>query len=207
METSYTARLVRFGGWLFRHRTSLPLPIIVALVLIPPQRISRSFLLDAAGAALVALGEAMRLWAVRHIGVIWRTRSHRLGPLVMSGPFAHVRNPLYIGNVALWVGFTLAAHLPFLAPIVAAVLAIEYHAIVRWEEGLLESRRGDEYRAYAARVPRWIPRFFSASSANSSSSASSTSSAFSWRETLYSERGTLIAIAAGYLLLWAKSRF
>ena len=34
-----------------------------------------------------------------------------------TGPFAIVRNPLYIGNIALWVGFSLAAHLPQLAAI------------------------------------------------------------------------------------------
>ena len=48
----------------------------------------------------------------------------------------------------------MAAQLAWLAPIIILVLGLEYHAIVRWEESLLESRRGDEYRAYAARVPR-----------------------------------------------------
>ena len=190
---------MRLGGWLFRHRTSIPLPIVLALVLVPAQRLARPVVFDATGACLVALGELTRLWAVRHIGVISRTRSDRLGPLVSTGPFALVRNPLYIGNIALWVGFACAAHVPMLAPLVAVVLGLEYHAIVRWEEALLESRRGQEYRDYAARVPRWVPRRLSASSPSPAASAT-----FSWRETLYSERGTLIAIAAGYLLILAK---
>jgi protein-S-isoprenylcysteine O-methyltransferase Ste14 len=192
---------VRLGGWLFRHRTSIPLPIVAALLLIPGQRLSRPFLLDASGAALVALGEGVRLWAVRHIGAVSRTRSDRLGPLVTAGPFGYVRNPLYVGNMAVWVGFTLAAHLPLLAPVVAGVLAIEYHAIVRWEEGLLESRRGEEYRAYAARVPRWFPI---AQRARTMASPLPSQPIFAWRETLYSERGTLIAIALGYVAIWIK---
>ena len=85
----------------------------------------------------VAAGEAVRLWAVHHIGAISRTRSDRLGPLIDSGPFAHVRNPLYLGNILLWLGFALSAHLLWLAPIVVMLLAFEYHAIVRWEETLL----------------------------------------------------------------------
>jgi protein-S-isoprenylcysteine O-methyltransferase Ste14 len=189
---------VPFGGWLFRHRTSIPIPIVLALVFVPAPHLERPVIFDAAGAALVAAGELLRLWAVRHIGVISRTRSDRLGPLVTTGPFALVRNPLYIGNIAVWVGFAFAAHLPVLAPVVAVVLAAEYHAIVRWEESLLESRRGGEYRDYAARVPRWLPRF-STHLARSAASAS-----FSWTDTLYSERGTLIAIAAGYLVIWIK---
>ena len=184
----------------------------LALVLIPAQKLPQLLLFDAAGVALVAVGELIRLWAVRHIGVISRTRSDRLGPLVSTGPFALVRNPLYVGNVALWVGFALSAHLPWLAPLIIVVLGAEYHAIVRWEETLLESRRGEEYRAYAARVPRWIPksnRGARGGRTENSVSASFVGSAvaFSWRETFYSERGTLIAIAAGFLLLWVKSRF
>jgi protein-S-isoprenylcysteine O-methyltransferase Ste14 len=189
---------VRVGGWLFRYRTSIPLPIVAALLLIPPQRLSRPFIFDALGAALVALGEATRLWAVRHIGVISRTRSERLGPLVASGPFALVRNPLYLGNIAMWAGFALSAGMVWLVPVVLLFLVFVYHAIVRWEESLLEARRGDEYLEYARRVPRWVPRF--------SSPAAASGPLFSWSDTLFSERGTLIGIVAGYLLLYLKSR-
>ena len=87
------------------------------------------------------------------------------------------------------------------AALVIGLLAIEYHAIVRWEEQLLEARLGDDYRAYAARVPRWFPKRRRGERGLRRGHA-----AFSWRETFFSERGTLIAIAAGYLLLWLKLR-
>ena len=201
---------MRFGGCLFRYRTSIPVPIAIALLLLPAPRLVHPLFFDAAGIALVALGELIRLWAVRHIGVISRTRSDRLGPLVSTGPFALVRNPLYLGNIALWAGFGLSAHLPWIAALIVIVLGVEYHAIVRWEETLLEDRRGDEYRSYAARVPRWIPatnRSGRREREGRGSAGSTRSDVFSWRETLYSERGTLIAISAGYFLLWVKSRF
>jgi protein-S-isoprenylcysteine O-methyltransferase Ste14 len=189
------------GGWLFRHRTSLPLPLAAALLLIPPPSPEdASPSLVAIGAVVVAFGEIIRLWAVLHIGAISRTRSDRLGPLVASGPFAYVRNPLYLGNILLWAGFSIAARLIWLAPIVVALLALEYHAIVRWEEQLLTARIGEPYVRYVRNVPRWLP-FFTASD------QSSNDAAFSWRATLFSERGTLIAIAAGFLLLWIKARF
>jgi protein-S-isoprenylcysteine O-methyltransferase Ste14 len=142
----------------------------------------------------------MRLWGVHHIGAISRTRSERLGPLIASGPFAHVRNPLYVGNLLLWRGFTLAARLLWLAPLVFVLLAVEYHAIVRWEEQLLTTRMGEPYRAYMKRVPRWIP------SLSSGGATHAADAAFSWRDTVFSERGTLIAIVAGYLLLAIKAR-
>ena len=161
---------------------------------------------DAAGIALVAAGESLRLWAVRHIGVISRTRSDRLGPLVATGPFGHIRNPLYVGNVALWVGFALSAHLPSVAALIAVVMAVEYHAIVRWEEALLSARRGEEYRAYMTRVPRWVPRPKADARRRPMATADKRPrpTLFSWRETFYSERGTLIAIGLGVLAVWIK---
>jgi len=195
----------RAGGWLFRQRTWLPLPLVAALLLIPPPQ-DASPSLVVLGAAVVCAGEAIRLWAVLHIGAISRTRSDRLGPLVATGPFAYVRNPLYLGNILLWIGFSFAARLVWVAPIVAILLALEYHAIVRWEEQLLASRIGEPYTRYMRHVPRWVPQP-SASSATSATSSPGAPAAFSWRQTLFSERGTLIAIAAGFLLLWIKARF
>ena len=189
--------MVRLGGWLFKRRTWLPLPLALGLLLIPAQH-PPTILLDFGGAGLVAAGELVRLWGVRHIGVISRTRSDRLGPLVDSGPFAYVRNPLYLGNIGLWTGFAINAGLPWLALPLAAILGFEYHAVVRWEEGLLESRLGDAYREYAARVPRWLPAL------TRPKRTASAAPHFSWRDTLFSERGTLIAIAVGYLLIVAK---
>jgi len=194
------SRLVRTGGWLFRRRTSIPLPLALALLLIPGGNEAGTSALFAAGAAIVGAGEWLRLWAVRHIGVISRTRSDRLGPLVSTGPFAFVRNPLYLGNIALWIGFAISAHLVWLVPIFVVVLSLEYHAIVRWEEELLQSRRQDEYRTYAARVPRWIPSVINSQRPIVDSQQSTNS----WRDTFFSERGTLIAIAIGFLLLWIK---
>lgn len=192
--------MVRIGAWLFERRTWLPLPLAIALLLIPTRRdISPPpFLL---GAAVVALGECIRLWGVHHIGAISRTRSDRLGPLVSTGPFALVRNPLYLGNIALWVGFALSLRLLWIVPIIIVILGFEYHAIVRWEETLLESRRGEEYRAYITRVPRWLPKSRRERFAPTSSTPGV---AFSWRETFFSERGTLIAIAAGFVLIYLK---
>jgi protein-S-isoprenylcysteine O-methyltransferase Ste14 len=196
---------VRLGGWLFRRRTWLPLPLIAALLLCPPSRTLPGFVFWI-GVLLVAAGEWTRLEGVRHIGVISRTRSDRLGPLVSDGPFARVRNPLYLGNIALWVGFALSARLAWLAPLVAVLLFVEYHAIVRWEEQLLASRLGERYRIYAARVPRWIPKGLRARGAGTKAGDPALKAqGFTWRDTLFSERGTLAAIAAGYALLWIKS--
>lgn len=188
--------IVRIGGWLFKQRSWLPIPIVAALIALPFE--SRPYPIFAGGIALVVFGQAIRLWAVHHIGVISRTRSERLGPLIATGPFAYVRNPLYLGNIALWLGFTVSAGLLWLAPIVLLVLGLEYHAIVRWEEGLLQSRLGAGYAEYLTRVPRWIPSL-------PAQSPERVTGAYSWGETLFSERSTLLAVLLGAAILWLKA--
>ena len=190
----------RIGGWLFKHRTALPQPVAIAILFIPG-RISWG--LVGSGVFITLLGELIRFWGVHHIGVISRTRSDRLGPLIDSGPFAIVRNPLYIGNIMLWVGFALTAGLPWLAPVILVVLAAEYHAIVRWEETLLQSRLGEAYLDYTRRVNRWLPLRHKGHKGDEGHQGTE---GFSWGETVFSERGTLLAIAAGYLLLWLKAQ-
>ena len=108
---------------------------------------------------------------------------------------------MYLGNIVIWAGFAIAARLPWLAAVIVVLLGLEYHAIVRWEEQLLEARYGDEYRVYAARVPRWLP-----SGQRGDRGLRRGPVTFTWSETLFSERGTLFAIAGGYLLLWLKLR-
>jgi protein-S-isoprenylcysteine O-methyltransferase Ste14 len=209
----------KLGGWLFRHRTAVPVPFALVLFLARVGRASFPWTLVLSGVVLTLAGEALRLAAVRRIGVISRTRSERLGPLVASGPFAHVRNPLYVGNVFIWTGFAATAGLPRLALLFGILLVLEYHAIVQWEEQLLASKYGVSYDAYRAAVPRWIPRLSAwhqvapiprqpvAGTESSRSVPGTDADGFSWSETLFSERGTLIAIAVGYFLLWLTARF
>jgi protein-S-isoprenylcysteine O-methyltransferase Ste14 len=207
-ESPVTTRdtTTRVGGWLFRHRTSLPLPAAIAILTLRLGEAPPSARLIGMGVAITLVGELIRLWGVHHIGAISRTRSERLGPLVASGPFARLRNPLYVGNITLWVGFALAARLVWLAPVILVLLALEYHAIVRWEEALLESRLGQVYRDYAARVPRWLPTFYGGARKDRRED-NLVEKRHSLRETLFSERGTFVAMAAGYVLLWIKARF
>jgi protein-S-isoprenylcysteine O-methyltransferase Ste14 len=183
------------GRWLFQRRTWLPLPLALALVALGATRpVSERLVVTAVGPALVVAGEAIRLWAVRHIGVISRTRADRLGPLVTTGPFAVLRNPLYVGNLLLWAGMACWAGVPWMAAVAWFFFGLIYSFIVRWESHLLEARHGGAYRAYASRVRAWRPRVPTAAELLAPAPVS-------WRDTLFSERGTLIAIAVMAALL------
>lgn len=76
--------------------------------------------------------------------------------LVLTGPFARSRNPIYVGLTTLALGLSLLANtLWCLLLLVPAVLAVRYGVIAR-EEAYLERRFGQAYRAYCDTTPRWI---------------------------------------------------
>jgi protein-S-isoprenylcysteine O-methyltransferase Ste14 len=190
----------QIGAWAFRHRSWIPVPL--ALVLIGVRwhglRLAWLFVL---GLAIVAGGLTIRFWGVSHIGTVSRTRARRWGPLITSGPFTLLRNPLYIGNFLIWTGFAVSSGLVWMLPIAWAVFAVQYGAIARWEEAALIEHFGDEYRAYARVVPRWTPDF------GRIGEALRVRGVHGWREVAFSERGTLIAAGVMALLLLAKYRY
>src|SRR4030081_2095181 len=106
----------KLGGWLFRHRTALPLPIAAVILGLRVGEAAPSVPLVASGVGVTVAGELIRLWGGREIGAFSLTRSDGRGPLVDSGPFAMVRNPLYVGNILLWMGFALATRMVWVAP-------------------------------------------------------------------------------------------
>lgn len=79
--------------------------------------------------------------------------------LVTDGIYAHVRNPMYVGMIALPLGLGVALAGDWLV-ICALILWIVLHfGVVRREERYLEAVFGEEYRAYKARVPPYGWRF------------------------------------------------
>ena len=76
--------------------------------------------------------------------------------LVLGGPYAWTRNPMYVAEIALWVGWAaLFGSLPVLAGAVALWAAMSF-LVLPWEERGLEERFGESYLAYQKSVPRWL---------------------------------------------------
>ena len=119
----------------------------------------------AVGLPLAFLGEAIRAWAVGYSGVT--TRGDRVtAPLLVSGgPYAYVRNPLYVGNFITALGFAIAftggdagtKRVALVAGALGTMLGV-YSIVVPHEERYLRSTFGAEFDAYVAAVPRVKPR-------------------------------------------------
>ncbi|MCB9759388.1 MAG: isoprenylcysteine carboxylmethyltransferase family protein [Alphaproteobacteria bacterium] len=146
------------GRILFRHRGWLPVPLLLTQLALGGAAPWPFVLL---GVALLILGEALRLWAVGHIGPQSRTRAEGTFGLVRSGPYALVRNPLYVANGLLWLGVGALSGLGWIAAWALYAAAL-YVPVVLWEEQNLQAALGDPYHRYRSEVPRFLPRRWSA---------------------------------------------
>jgi protein-S-isoprenylcysteine O-methyltransferase Ste14 len=95
------------------------------------------------------MGLALRAWAAGHL--------EKNRTLAEGGPYAYVRNPLYIGTLAVAAGFVIASRRWELGVLFAVVFLLIYLPVVELEEQHLRSLF-PEYADYAKRVPRLWPR-------------------------------------------------
>ncbi len=108
---------------------------------------SRSSLL--AGFPVSLLGLWLRAWAAGHLAKNQR--------LAQSGPYAHTRNPLYIGTLLVASGLVIAGRSATLAILFAAVFLLVYLPVIELEEQHLRNLF-PEYDGFAQRVPVLVPR-------------------------------------------------
>lgn len=145
---------VELGEWFFKARDYTPIPLILLLLFFGEPTVKSATI----GILLVVIGELSRIYSVGFIGSISRTRSQSTGQrLISDGPFAYVRNPLYVANFLITLGFTIFGGRLWLTALTVFLFAVQYFFIVAYEENLLVAKFGEEYEDYRMRVPRWIP--------------------------------------------------
>lgn len=103
----------------------------------------------AAGSAVAILGIAIRALASGHV------QKDRV--LTRTGPYAYVRNPLYLGSIVIGIGFAIAARDVWVVAVLIIFFVAVYVPVIRGEENFLRSRF-PEYSDYTRQVPSLVPR-------------------------------------------------
>jgi len=146
--------------WVFKNRGLLLVPVALILVLFG----SPSLRSAVVGIAVAGLGELIRIWAVGYSGVTTRSDIVTAPKLVTAGPYAFVRNPLYVGNAIIALGFWLAfsGNVPIttslvMFAVVAVLIVSVYATIIPLEESYLAQTFGGEFENYRQAVARIVP--------------------------------------------------
>ena len=115
------------------------------------------------GVALALLGEALRLWANGYVGHQKVNTTPRgphdpkIGRLITAGPYAYMRNPLYVGSFLIGLGVCVAVQNLWVALGALACFAVLYRRKTREEETMIREEVGAAFVAYERAVGRWIP--------------------------------------------------
>lgn len=134
-------------------RTRVPVGFFVGvafLILARPTWISLGV-----GSSVALLGLWLRAWAAGHLA-----KNERLAT---SGPFAHTRNPLYLGTLIVGLGFAVAGARIGIGVLLVLFFVLFYLPVVEEEERHLR-KLFPAYAKYESQVPRLWPRLTSTDS-------------------------------------------
>jgi protein-S-isoprenylcysteine O-methyltransferase Ste14 len=134
------------GEFFMRWRVRLGYPL-AAIVLWLSRPLPRSILI---GGITGVVGLWLRAHAAGYL--------HKQEVLTVTGPYAHTRNPLYLGSAILAVGVGVATRSWISALILLVYFAIFYSMVMRREEKELALRHGAAFEEYARAVPLFLPR-------------------------------------------------
>lgn len=110
------------------------------------------------GWILIAVALCLMLWAVRHMvrssTAVLPHRKPRF--LVRTGPFRYTRNPIYLGDLLIVLGWSMVLGQPVAALTVVPLGFILQKRFIEPEEAKLDRAFDVQYRAWCAEIPRWF---------------------------------------------------
>jgi len=184
----------KFTESIFKYRSYTPVPFLLVMVVF--QEATAASLIG--GFLVVAVGELFRFWGVVYAGSETRTTGTVGGTfLVTRGAFSHLRNPLYFGNILIYVGIGIMSWslFPYLQIAALIFFLFQYHVIINGEEEYLRKTFGKQYDEYVKNVPRLIPRLTSYKSGNAEQPE------LNFKAGIRSEKRTLQAITIVTIIL------
>ena len=160
-------------------------------------------ILDMIGLGVAAAGQTLRAMVIGLAYIVRGGKGKKIHAdrLVQDGWFAHSRNPLYVGNMMVFLGLFIVLNSWWGYLVGVPFFYIAYLSITLAEEEFLRKEFGKEYEDYCARVNRFLPSF-------KGIGATMRSMSFDWGRLIRKEYGsTFIWITAALaLLLWEAAR-
>ena len=146
-------------NFFFKNRSFTPIPVALSIVYFAQS--DNNYILF--GAITLLLGEGIRMWSVSYAGGETRTTKVGAPSLCTAGPYGFVRNPIYVGNMLMYLGIVIIAGSPNPTLMIITTMTfflIQYSLIISLEEEKLSELFGEEYNVYRKNVRSIIPRIY-----------------------------------------------
>src|SRR5580658_525326 len=160
--------LEKSGSWLFRYRSFIPLLVVplCAFCLFSTGNLMRTRLNNEAWqltCLMVSLvGFVIRVVTVGHApeGTSGRNTKRQVAEtLTTTGMYSIVRNPLYVGNYFILLGFLATFQNVWLVLLISSLYLLFYERIIMAEEAFLREKFGKTFEQWAEKTPSFIPKF------------------------------------------------
>lgn len=148
---SVKKKILRF---IYKTRGLLMVPPVVFMALSTWKEVEKNVVVWSLGGAVFGAGLCLRIYSQMHLH--HRLRIRKI--LTTTGPYAYIRNSLYVANTLLLTGAAFMSELLWFVPLMLVYCAIVYSFVVRYEEARLTEKYGAAYTEYFNRVPRWFPK-------------------------------------------------
>jgi protein-S-isoprenylcysteine O-methyltransferase Ste14 len=141
------------------HVIALVVPLLAASSEAGPRIATASSWL---GVVLMLASLALQQWAQRSLGECFTLALQASSdqPLCSSGPYARVRHPAYLAQIALWIGLAVASGSIWAILSVSAIVIAGYAYRIVAEESMMRAHLGHEFTDYVRRTNRLIPYFW-----------------------------------------------
>lgn len=187
---------IKFGNWIFHYRNFL-FPVFYAALFIP----SRMLFQDAKwallfGALIIAMGIIIRSTTIGLVYIIRGGENRKIHAknLVTEGIYSVCRNPMYLGNILIILGFGLLANSLLYLLIFFPLFLLFYTAIIRAEEDFLRNKFGQEYSDYVSGSSALLPRLKNLKPAFQGH-------AFQWKRVVRKEQNSLMLYFTGICMI------
>lgn len=181
----------------FRNRGIFPFPFYLICIFFgnwDPASFTGGFI-------VVTIGLLLRFWSVGYLGKSSRrTDTPDTDALIVSGPYQFTRNPIYIGNILIYLGFAVLSNvfLPYFPLFTLMFFIFFYSRLIRYEEKHLHEKFGKQYEEYQNKVNRWL---FTANS------KAPIKHSFNFRNGIISEKTTWIVFTIALTALMIRILF
>jgi protein-S-isoprenylcysteine O-methyltransferase Ste14 len=201
------------GNWLFRHRSFLPIAIVLvgwAMYLrreLHPEEFplflpEYEYIYLAVAIAVGLLGLAVRVFTVGFSPRNTSGRNTKVGQLAdtlnQTGIYSVVRHPLYLGNFLMWLGPALVTANGWFILAFCFLYWVYYERIMFAEEQFLRKKFGEVYLQWSSKVPAFLPSFGNFTPPQIS---------FSWKKVFKKEKNGLSALFLIFCLFDASVLF
>ncbi len=186
---------ITFGNWIFRYRNAI-FPFFYVALFIPSPDIFANKYAIILGALIITSGIMVRSLT---IGLEYIIRGGSKGKihankLVTGGIYSICRNPMYLGNILLILGFGIFANSLLFTALFFPLFVLIYYSIIKAEEAFLTRNFGEEYARYKVKVKAIIPDLSKINSALKGYK-------FNWKRVFLREYNSLYIYFSGIELL------